>query len=80
MTARNARSLLALALLVCCGCGGPNLVTAKGRLTYQGQPIPSTYVTFQPKEEGKRASNGLTDDEGHFTLAYSRQEPGVLKG
>ena len=65
MTARTVRHLLAAALLVAaCGCGGgPNLVTARGKLTHKGQPVPSTYVTFQPQEEGKRASTGLTDDD-----------------
>jgi hypothetical protein len=61
------------------GCRGP-LVNAKGRLTYKGQPVPSTYVFFWPEEEGKRRSTGLTDDDGHFTLSYSRTEPGVLLG
>ena len=60
------------------GCGP--LVNAKGRLTYKGEPVPSTYVSFWPEEEGKRRSNGLTDDNGYFTLAYSRTEPGVLPG
>ncbi len=80
---RNAPKPLALLglalLLLAAGCAG-DLVSAKGRLTYKGQPIPSTYVMFQPKEEGKRASSGLTDDEGNFTLEYSRQEKGVLRG
>src|SRR5687767_5509073 len=60
------------------GCGP--LVNAKGRLTYKGEPVPSTYVFFWPEEEGKRKSTGLTDDNGNFTLAYSRTEPGVLPG
>src|SRR5262249_32890037 len=53
---------------------------ASGRLTYKGQPVPSTYVTFAPQEEGKRASVGLTDSDGNFKLSYSRTEPGVLRG
>jgi len=42
--------------------------------------VPSTYVFFWPDEEGKRRSTGLTDDNGNFTLSYSRTEPGVLLG
>jgi hypothetical protein len=80
MTIRCSRHLLALALVaLAAGCGGP-LVNAKGKLTYKGQPVPSTYVMFQPEEEGKRASAGLTEDDGTFTLEYSRQEKGVLRG
>jgi len=67
-------------ILAAAGCGGPGLVNASGRLTYQGKPVPSTLVTFWPQEEGKRASTGVTDDDGNFTLSYSRQEPGVLVG
>ena len=81
MTTRNIWHLAAVALvLAVVGCGGPNLVNASGRLTYRGKPVPSTLVTFWPQEEGKRASSGVTDDDGRFTLSYSRQEPGVLVG
>ena len=81
MRARHVRHLLAAPalLLAVTGCGG-DLVSATGRVTYKGKPVPSTYVTFQPKEEGKRASTGLTDDDGRFTLEFSRQEKGVLRG
>src|SRR5262245_4564952 len=80
MKPRNRWDLPALVLLLAVsGCGGP-LVNASGRLTYKGQPVPSTLVTFWPQEEGKRASTGVTDDDGKFTLSYSRTEPGVLVG
>src|SRR5262245_42462156 len=74
-----AVALPALALLTLSGCGGP-LVNATARLTYKRQPVPSTLVTFWPQEEGKRMSTGITDDDGKFTLSYSRTEPGVLRG
>jgi hypothetical protein len=70
----------AVLILAVVGCGNNGLVNATGRLTYQGKPVPSTLVTFWPEEEGKRASTGVTDDNGNFTLSYSRQEPGVLVG
>lgn len=63
------------------GCGNKcGRVNATGRLTYKGKPVPSTYVIFQPVEPGKRASHGLTDDDGRFCLTYSRTESGVLLG
>jgi hypothetical protein len=81
MHTRTPWYLAALAMLVAVsGCGGTGRFEATGRLTYKGQPVPSTYATFQPEEEGKRASHGLTDDEGNFKLTYSRTETGVLPG
>jgi hypothetical protein len=73
--------VLALALaLAASGCRRSGLVTVTGKLTYRGRPVPSTYVTFQPEEEDKRASHGLTDDDGNFMLTYDRSEVGVLRG
>jgi hypothetical protein len=71
---------LALALALLSGCNRSPLVQAKGRLTYEGKPVPSTYVIFHPMEEGKRESHGLTDDDGNFSLTFSRTEEGVLPG
>lgn len=80
---RQALSRRALALAFCfpliCGCGN-GLYEASGRLTYKGQPIPSTYVYFKPEEEGKRFSTGLTDDAGNFKLRFSTTENGVYPG
>jgi hypothetical protein len=61
------------------GCGGSGLVKVTGRVTYQGQPVPSTLVTFQP-DDGLRPSKGVTNDDGRFTLRYSRQEAGAMCG
>jgi hypothetical protein len=80
MVPRTLRYLPALALLLAvCGCGGKRLVTAKGQLTYKGKPVPSTRVTFLP-DDGGRPSHGTTDDDGHFTLKFSRTAVGVTPG
>jgi hypothetical protein len=81
MTARNRGWLAALALLLAAsGCGSSSgLVPASGKLTYHGEPVPSTQVTFQP-DDGSRPSHGVTDDAGRFTLRYSRTEDGVSRG
>jgi hypothetical protein len=81
MTLCNRWHLPALALaLAVCGCHRSGLVKVTGRLTYKGRPVPSTYVTFQPDDEEKRASHGLTDDDGYFSLTYDRSEAGALRG
>jgi hypothetical protein len=79
MKLRNCWLPLLALLLAIGGCGGSGLVHVSGRLTYKGQPVPSTYVIFCP-EDGKRISRGMTDDDGYFTLANSRDDMGVLIG
>jgi hypothetical protein len=80
MTLRLLWCLAALAFpLVAGGCGGKRLVSVSGRVTYQGRPVPSTLVTFQPAD-GSRPSKGVTDDDGRFTLRYSRTEAGASRG
>lgn len=66
-------------ILAASGCGGP-LVNVTGRVTYKGQPVPSTYAIFQPEDESKRASRGVTDDNGNFMLTYSKSDTGALRG
>ncbi len=80
MNARNlALGLLPALVFAAAGCRGSGLVEANGRLTHNGQPVPSTRVIFQP-DDGSRRSTGLTDDNGNFTLRFSSQESGVRPG
>ena len=72
--------LVSVFLAASSGCSRSPLVQATGRLTYKGKPVPSTYVIFHPLEEGKRESHGLTDDDGKFSLTFSRTEEGVFPG
>jgi hypothetical protein len=78
-TFRPRRLSVLLFLAAACGCSG-ELVNATGRVTYKGQPVPSTMVIFHPEEAGKRDSHGLTDDNGNFSLSYSSTQRGVLRG
>jgi hypothetical protein len=80
MNTRKLRYLPALTLLlVVSGCGS-SLLKVTGRVTYKGEPVPSTMLTFHPEEEGKRASHGITDDDGNFKLSYSSSEMGAVRG
>jgi hypothetical protein len=79
MNARTGRAVAALlVVLAASGCSS-RFVRVTGRLTYHGRPVPSTLVTFLP-EEGHRASKGVTDDDGLFTLHYSTQQPYATRG
>jgi hypothetical protein len=72
---------MALALLIVIGgCGNSELVSAKGKLTYKGQPVPNIIVIFHPKDEGKRDSRAITDDNGIFTLVNSPGQSGAFRG
>jgi hypothetical protein len=81
MTTRKRWPLLlvALSLLAGAGCNRSGLLQVKGRLTYKGKGVPSTLVTFQPDDDS-RPSKCVTDDDGNFTLRYSRTEAGVTPG
>jgi hypothetical protein len=80
MNARTNRLVATLAVLFAVsGCGGSGLVNASGKLTYKGRPVPSTLITFLP-EDGSRPSHGHTDDDGNFTVTYSRTQAGIKPG
>jgi hypothetical protein len=79
MNTRNRWLFLAALLVAAGGCGG-RLVKVNGKLTYRGEPVPNTLVTFSPEEEGQRPSHGLTNDNGDFTLNYSSTQLGAARG
>jgi hypothetical protein len=80
MNLRHGRSVLGATLvLLTTGCGGQKLMDVSGRLTYKGQPVPSTRVCFQP-DSGSRASLAVTDNDGKFRMSYSRGQSGVTPG
>jgi hypothetical protein len=80
MNLRRCSVLAALAgLVTLAGCNSSGPVPVTGRLTYKGNPVPSTMVTFIP-DDGGRPSHGVTDDDGKFALKYSRNQMGVTRG
>jgi hypothetical protein len=79
MKKRKSWWLAVLVLLAAASGCSSKLVRVEGRLTYKGQPVPSTRVKFLP-DDGGRPSHGLTDDDGNFTLKYSRTETGATRG
>ncbi len=68
------------------GCGGPaadyskvDLVSASGKVTLDGQPLPDATVIFKdPADE--TYSYGLTDASGNFKLQFDSEMAGVKAG
>ncbi|WP_145346853.1 transthyretin-like family protein [Rosistilla ulvae] len=73
-----AAAVLTLALVGCSGSNLPELGSVTGVVTYEGQPVPSAIVTFQPQEG--RPSVAMTDDEGKYELLFVKDTPGALLG
>jgi hypothetical protein len=78
-TLKNGVLIAVALLLAASGCGDARLAKVTGKLTYKGQPVPSTYVTFSP-DDGSRPSRGLTDDYGQFALRFTHRDQGAILG
>lgn len=76
-------TLFAIAMTIT-GCGGggpddlPEIGQVTGTITVDGSPKANVIVAFQP--EGGRPSQGITDDQGHYELVYSRDANGAKIG
>lgn len=58
---------VALLLAVCLGCGGSGGVPVRGEVTYDGQPVDSGSITFQPAD-GAGRSTGATIENGRYAI------------
>ena len=67
-------------LLGLSGCGGGNsdISPVTGTIKIDGEPINYASVTFMPTQG--RASTGLTDADGQYTLKYVIGQEGALLG
>ena len=81
-------SLLTTAAILS-GCGGspdrwkssrPAVVTARGAVTYNAQPLTGAIVVMQPSRPDGIAASALTDQEGKFELKSFPPEPGAVPG
>lgn len=78
--------LYALCLMTVCllaGCSGgsadtPELGLVSGTITLDAKPLPRASISFEPKSGAP--SVGMTDNEGHYELAYSPDTKGALPG
>jgi hypothetical protein len=59
---------LALALFGLWGCGNKNRTTVTGKVTYEGQPVESGFVSFYP-EDGQGGTGGGSIVDGEYRAA-----------
>jgi hypothetical protein len=72
-------AVLGLALTAGGCASGPRVVKVSGTVTRGGKPVDRLVVNFTPEQEGK-ASWGITDKDGRYTLKYERDRDGALVG
>ena len=68
--------LLAGLLAVCLGCGGNDLTTVEGTVTFDGQPVEAGSIVFEPADGAGPAAGG-TIEQGKYRLAG---DAGVVPG
>ena len=83
MQARFLVLAMAWLPLAVAGCGGssdfPDIAPVTGTVTMDGQPLANAIVTFQPLEAG-RPSYARTDENGHYEMIYTNDNPGARLG
>lgn len=75
--------VIAASLVAAGGCGQPGLpgvVPISGRVTLDGEPLPSGEIRYLPKSPEGRMARGRLDDRGRFELTTLRQGDGALPG
>ena len=82
-TIRASRNLVLLGLLLTlplmgCSDPGPASGQVEGVVTLDGQPLPNAELAFYPQEG--RASQGVTDESGHYRLMFTYDSPGCIPG
>jgi hypothetical protein len=66
-------------LLAGCGDGGPQLCEVEGTVTLDGKPVPGVELTFVPQNvPTTMVSYGLTDEAGHYELAFTAAKTGAI--
>jgi len=79
---------ICLVLLVAlAGCQGKpyGVAAVSGTVTLDGKPLPKASVTFVPMATKERqnpgpTAQGLTDEQGKFTVSVDPQTPGAVIG
>ncbi len=69
---------LCVLLLLFIGCADDGVGKVEGVVSLDGIPIDRAAVTFHPVDA--RGSTGVTDEEGHYELTYTRDIKGAVLG
>ncbi len=75
---RVGLGLIALAGIMGCGPGGPEIARVQGTITMDGKPLPAAVVMFVP--ERGRPSACETDDSGNYVLEFTEGRMGAIPG
>ncbi|MBI3461700.1 MAG: hypothetical protein HY000_01365 [Planctomycetes bacterium] len=73
---RRGWSLVALAVICCAGCSGPERWDTSGRVTYGGQPVTEGHITFDPVKPGTGGGFARIVDGHYDTRQQGRNHPG----
>lgn len=71
-------AIVASVSLAGCSDSGPATGLVEGVVTLDGAPLANADLAFYP-EQG-RASQGTTDEQGHYSLMFTYDTPGCLPG
>lgn len=88
---QNHRSVASLAVVGLCaalltGCGGsgeelPDTAPVRGKVTYNGKPLPGGTVMFHPQQEGQgNPATGDIQEDGTYELTTYNTKDGAVLG
>jgi hypothetical protein len=71
-----------LSLLLVSGCGSSDegLGSVSGTVTLDGQPVSGAVIIFHPKADKGSPSYGGTDENGRYTLSFTKDRAGAMLG
>ncbi|QDV66796.1 hypothetical protein Poly24_04840 [Rosistilla carotiformis] len=59
----------------------PETGQVEGIVTMDGAPLANVSIIFQPQDDpNARASMGVSDEQGHYSLSYHTDKQGALIG
>lgn len=77
-------ALVAVLFVTGCGPSIPDIVPAKGNITFNGKPLYNVEVRFVPTQDGldgNMIASGLSDKEGNFVMKLpGKSESGCCVG
>ena len=71
---------LTLCILAGCGDSGPETADVYGTVTLDGKPVSGALITFRPEAEEGTPSYGGTDEQGKYSLMFTRDKEGAMLG